>query len=135
MMNNTPLFKRMGLDQKSARGAQDWSQIILDSLTHVFNARQGESLLDPQYGLPEFQLQEMTIKQVREYERAFSAIIQKYEPRLMDVQVKGELSLRRNARVIFHVTGCLHQKKRPAPSLEYESLLTDQGQIMIRKKS
>jgi type VI secretion system protein len=64
-------------------------QSVKNQLQKILNTKQGQSLTCPDYGMPDFTEFKFNLPDaVKDMERAIQYTIEKYEPRIQNVQVK-----------------------------------------------
>jgi type VI secretion system protein len=104
---------------------------VIDHLKKLLNARQGTTLMDPGFGMPDItDLRATFPDSVRDIERTLSRTIEQYEPRLVQVEVSFvEQDERMN--LYFHIRALLRSDGQPRP-IHLESALSPSGRMIVR---
>lgn len=107
------------------------AESVLANLKRLLNSRHGHALIQPDYGIPEISEFVYSMPEsLAEMRRALKSTIEKYEPRLRNVQVKHVASedvflLR------FEITAELVTAREKA-SVWLETLIESSGQVEVR---
>jgi type VI secretion system protein len=94
MSRELTLFERMRSPESAFKRTikEDEEKLfhsVLEHLQKVLNSRQGHALIQPDYGMPDFTDFKYSLPEsVLEMETIIKNTIEKYEPRLKNVQVK-----------------------------------------------
>ncbi len=109
---------------------------IVDSvilhLQKLLNARQGTTLMDKNYGMPDFSdLKLLFPDSVRDIERSISNTIETYEPRLSQVKVDFLFQDDQSLSLLFQIHAAL-KTERETYNIYLESSLDTGGKMMIK---
>lgn len=118
--------KREGVTQKHCIDS------VIDHLNKVLNVRQGSTLMDPEYGLPDFSGVRTSYPDcLNDLQQAVTQTIERYEPRLRDVHVefidKDSVSL----RLLFRIEAMLHDEGEDR-HIFLESSVDANGRMLFR---
>lgn len=106
---------------------------VILHLQKLLNARQGTTLMDAGYGMPDFtDLTAQFPDSVRDMERSISETIEKYEPRLSSVKVDFLFQDDRNLSLLFQIKAFLESGDERLP-VQLESLVDTGGKLEIKR--
>ncbi len=136
-MTSLRLFDRMqSLHHDGKTQARNGEKAAVDSvvghLKRLLNVRQGSTLMDPFYGMPDFSdLRAEVPDSVTEIEDLIARVITTYEPRLGHVDVQY---MHRDEQQIlyFQIKGVLETGKAPLPVF-LESIVDPCGKMVIKE--
>lgn len=105
---------------------------VIEHLNKLLNSRQGTTLMDEEYGMPDFN--DFASKfpgSMTKLETSLSDLIEKYEPRLSNVRVKFVLQDESDLSLIFEINAGLktdgnHER------ICIESLVNSSGKMKLR---
>lgn len=105
---------------------------VLNHLMKILNSRQGSVPIAPDYGMPDFTslLSSFDQQSWPEVEDAIAQVISKYEPRLVNVQVRHEIKADSPFEVAFNLSAKIRLDGREAPIL-FEAVLNSDGRIEV----
>lgn len=102
-------------------------------LKKLLNTRQGTTLVDVNYGMPDFtDLKLLFPDSVREIEKSISSTIETYEPRLSQVKVDFLFQDEQNLSLLFHIEASLKTEK-DLIDVHLESSLDAGGKMKIKR--
>ncbi len=105
---------------------------VIAHLEKLLNTRQGNALIAPDYGIPDFgELLHTYPESIKEMERALKQAIQKYEPRLKGVRVKFVPNEDNPLDLSFEIKAKLALDRETAPVF-IESIVDSDGKISLR---
>lgn len=135
-MADRTLFERLGSGRPGTPTARRDAQGAIDSVVRnlrvIFNARQGCSAARPDYGMPD--LGDLVYSfpiSIPEVTRAVRTLVEKFEPRLRNVQVRHQEGALDMATVRFHIRAELVVGDGATP-LVLDGALTGDGHIEVR---
>jgi type VI secretion system protein len=118
------------------RGMTDPAQVtssIMEHLQRILNTRQGNAQIDYDYGVPDFtdMAANFSTETVRDLIAEIRRVIQKYEPRLTDVNLVAEKPSEGQLELRFKIEGRLAGDQR-SMTVSFETIVDPDGQIQIR---
>ena len=121
--------------EPSVNSGQSSSRMVASVTQHLhklLNSKQGTTLMDEAYGLPDFiELTERFPDSVREIEKFISNTIQKYEPRLSSVNVEYLIQDDQNISHIFQIRAKL-KTGDDIKDVYLESSIGNGGKMLIK---
>lgn len=103
---------------------------VVEHLHALLNTRQGNSALDPEYGLPDFTDMVFSFPQGgAQLCASIAKAIERYEPRLSNVVVEPLDDGRNDAMLYFTIRGTL---THGGGALSLQSSMTPTGQVRLR---
>lgn len=101
-------------------------------LGRLLNTRQGSSEITPDMGLPDItNFAHMGGEEVETLERVMASVISRYEPRLVDVQVRYNPESNSSFSMAFSLSARIDNEGSLVPVL-FETILMPDGRIEIR---
>lgn len=131
------LFERLGKIESPIQKSLDQNhgeavESILQHLRNLLNTKQGNTLIQPDYGVPDFNDYVYSFPDaIYQIQRSICESIKKFEPRLTNVNVNyienpdDPLSLR------FEITAQL-QTSKDKPSIKFQTIMDASGQVEIK---
>lgn len=121
-------------DARMADPAQDVLQSVIRHVSAILNTRQGSSLLDKSMGVPDFTSMgvQFTATDIPYMEQALTALISRYEPRLVDVHVRltpgtdGRLT-----QMNFSLQARLRLSKNDMLPVQLLTRFTHEGRVIV----
>lgn len=105
---------------------------IVEHLQKVLNSKQGTTLMDKSFGMPDFtDIAPLFPASVKEIEATISEIIEKYEPRLMGVHVEFLMQDEQNLALCFNIKAVMRQGAEHTP-VQLESAIDTNGKTVIK---
>ncbi|GAB6097176.1 hypothetical protein JCM14469_34300 [Desulfatiferula olefinivorans] len=135
-MREKRLFERLrtgsiGPGKHDAERTGDRIASVIDHLKKLLNARQGTTLMDPGFGMPDItDLRATFPDSVRDIERTLSLTIEQYEPRLARVEVRF-IEQDERMTLYFHIRALLRSDGTSRP-IHLESALSPSGRMIVR---
>ena len=105
---------------------------VVNYLQILLNSRQGTTLMDDKYGMPDFS--DFVSKfpgSIRNLEKIISETIEKYETRLSDVEVGFVLQDENSLSLVFEINAAL-KVENGFKTICLESFMDSSGQMMIK---
>jgi type VI secretion system protein len=118
--------------KRRAQGQPDLAQVasIVGHLQGLLNTRQGNSALDPQYGLPDFtDTFYMLPRGASALCDGVARAIERYEPRLRNVEVQLRGMEKGDAFLRFVIRAELAESGAP---VQFDSTMTPGGRVLVR---
>jgi type VI secretion system protein len=110
----------------------DHVKSVVDHLKKLLNSRQGTTLMDTAFGMPDFtDLRATFPDSVRDIERSIAQTIEHYEPRLKQVDVDFMDQDERNLTLFFQIRAILESDEAPF-NIYLESTLDAGGKMVVR---
>lgn len=136
-MRDSRLFERIrkwsGHPQN--HGRQDTGQRVESVVLHLqkmLNSRQGTTLMDKAYGMPDFtEIAALFPDSLRDIERSIAETIERYEPRLSQVKVNFVSQDNQSLSLCFHIQGVMATGKEDM-TVHLESSIDASGKTMIK---
>jgi len=123
---------RVGGPLTLGEDTQSLANSILRHLHVLLNARQGESICVPDYGIPDItEVNHAFPGSVGDMQRAIQASIEKFEPRLGKVRVKQVASEVEDLELRFEVMGQM-VTAREKSFLKFQTIMDSNGSIRIQ---
>ncbi len=140
LMNNETLLERIRNLEKSPEelADKDTSRNVLSILQHlrkILNTRQGSVLIADDYGMPDltnFPGENLSAA-AEELEEIMKAIIQKYEPRLVNVKVGFEPEVNDSSTLRFKLSAESISEQNTRTPIIFETVVTSEGMVRIDK--
>jgi type VI secretion system protein len=140
LMNNETLLERIRNLEKSPEelADKDASRNVLSILQHlrkILNTRQGSVLIADDYGMPDltnFPGENLSAA-AEELEEIMKAIIQKYEPRLVNVKVGFEPEVNDSSTLRFKLSAESMSEQNTRTPIIFETVVTSEGMVRIDK--
>lgn len=105
---------------------------IVEHLQKVLNSKQGTTLMDESFGMPDFtDLSALFPASVREIEKIIARIIERYEPRLFGVHVDFLMQDEHNLSLCFNIKAVMKQGSEQTP-VQLESAIDTNGKTVIK---
>jgi type VI secretion system protein len=130
------LFERMSAvcrkeDRQSLQSGERLLQSICDYVSRLLNSREGSTLLDPRFGMPDFIHSNAGFSPDDEpaLRQQLVDFISRYEPRLQDVRVSFAPREAGRAALAFSITARL---KGENEGVHLYSNVTPEGKIRVR---
>jgi type VI secretion system protein len=119
------------------RGLTDPNRIINSIMLHlqkILNTRQGSAPIDDDYGVPDFTDLAATFssESVRDLARSIKNVINKYEPRLSNVQIEAEPYGTEALELRFKIEGKLSMDKNVEVPVAFETVVDPDGRIQVK---
>lgn len=112
--------------------ASDQIASVVDHLKKLLNSRQGSTLMDPEYGMPDFtDLRATFPDSVRDIERSISRTIERFEPRLTNVKVDF-MEQDERLTLYFQIRAMLTSDDMPM-DIHLQSTLDAGGKMAVRR--
>jgi type VI secretion system protein len=115
-----------------SENTQQLADSILRHLQRMLNTRQGHVLTQPEYGMPDvtefIHTLPSTVDDVR---RAIRNSIEKFEPRLRNVEINYAPSVEGSLNLRFEITAEMVTEREEA-SVWFETAVTDSGHIDVK---
>lgn len=118
--------------KRRSQGLGDPSETaaIVEHLRVLLNSRQGNSSLDPAYGLPDFtDVMHMFPRGITTLCDGIARAIERYEPRLQHVEVQASTREVENLIMHFFIRAEL---SRTGAAVQFDTSMTQTGQVDIR---
>lgn len=136
-MKDKRLFERIrdwsyapGMRNRSR--ASDQVTSVVNHLKKLLNARQGTTLMDLEYGMPDFtDLRATFPDSVRDIERSISRTIERFEPRLTNVKVDF-MEQDERLTLYFQIRAMLTSDDKPL-DIHLHSTLDAGGKMAVRR--
>jgi type VI secretion system lysozyme-like protein len=105
---------------------------ILANLQLLLNTCRGNSLVDPEYGLPHLSsIRSSMPDSVRGYESAIRVAIERHEPRLKNVRVRHKPHRDDGLELRFEISGLvIDESERTA--VRFETYADEDGRLVVR---
>lgn len=101
-------------------------------LQKMLNTKHGTTLMDKSYGMPDFtDLAALLPDSIREIERHISQTIEKYEPRLFDVNVSFIVQDEQNLSLCFQIQAMMRTHEKDM-EVHLESSIDSGGKAIIK---
>lgn len=136
-MQNIRLFERIEQweDRAHSRSGVTSKRCIdsvVEHLNKLLNVRQGSTLMDPEYGVPDFSDVRTSYPDcLNDLQRAVSVAIERYEPRLRDVHVEFVEKDARSLKLIFRIEAMLNDEGE-GRFVYLESAVDASGRMLFR---
>lgn len=105
---------------------------IVEHLQKVLNSRQGTTLMDESFGMPDFtDIAPLFPASVREIERTIARIIERYEPRLFGVHVDFLMQNEDDLSLCFNIKAVMKQGAEQT-RVQLESAIAPNGKTEIK---
>lgn len=134
-MKNMRLFDRIRYGNNTSSGSFDDSSrmtvdSVVDHLKKLLNTRQGSTLMDSAYGMPDLmEFRAALPDSVTEIQKLISRTITTYEPRLKDVSV--EFMFQDDAQTLFFQILAVLDRNKNAFPVSLESTLDTGGRMGV----
>ena len=136
-MQNHRLFDRIrkrdgssGNPRRHSNGRQVDS--IIEHLNKMLNTKQGTTLMDKNYGMPDFtELAALFPDSIRDVERTISNTIERYEPRLSQVEVHFVFQDHQSLVLCFHIQAVMTLEDEDV-AVQFESSIDASGRAVIK---
>lgn len=127
------LDKRAGVstDRETSRSIQS----ILQHLRKILNTRQGSVLIADDYGMPDLTNfpGENLSEAAGELEEIMMTIIQRYEPRLINVKVGFEPEANDSSTLRFKLSAEVTSEQDKKTPIVFETVVTSEGMVKVDK--
>ena len=122
----------------AARGARDVSlgiQSIVNHLQKMLNTRQGSVPIAEDYGMPDLTNfpGEDLMGAAEELQRIIKTVIQKYEPRLENADIRVDPKPGETSFLRFRLEGVLTTNRDKQIPIVLETVVTAEGKVQIEK--
>ncbi|AJI53609.1 MULTISPECIES: type VI secretion system baseplate subunit TssE [Francisella] len=117
----------------SEAGFNDLLSQISTNLELLLNTKQGATLIDLEYGIPDFNgITHNIYQELSALEKEIIRIVNKYEKRMQVKSIKTTIDSKKNpGQILFILEGyVLYQNKKHY--IEYQTVMTDTGRVMVR---
>lgn len=105
---------------------------IVEHLQKVLNSKQGTTLMDEAFGMPDFtDIAPLFPASVREIEKIIERTIERYEPRLLGVHVDFLMQDEQNLSLCFNIKAVMKQGSEQT-RVQLESAIDTNGKTVIR---
>jgi type VI secretion system lysozyme-like protein len=105
---------------------------ILANLQCLLNTARGNSLTDPEYGLPHMtEVRSAMPDSIRGFEAAIRAAIQRGEPRLTGLRVRHTPHRDDGLELRFEISGVVVDENERT-SIRFETFADDEGRVIVR---
>jgi type VI secretion system protein len=139
-MNNETLLERIrnlekSPDELTDKDASRNVQSILQHLRKILNTRQGSVLIADDYGMPDltnFPGENLSAA-AEELEEIMKVIIQRYEPRLVNVKVGFEPESNDSSTLRFKLSAESISGQDTRTPIIFETVVTSEGMVRIDK--
>jgi type VI secretion system protein len=136
-MNNKRLFERIrewpGKGKNPSFHSGNGVGSVVNHLKQLLNSRQGSTLIDRSYGMPDFTALRATFPDsIRDMERSITRTIERYEPRLKQVDVDFVEQDERDMTLYFHIHALLDSGQGETTAIYLESTLDAGGKMAVR---
>lgn len=119
-------------DKRHRSRVGDRISSVVDHLMKLLNSRQGTTLMDEDYGMPDFtDLRATFPDSVRDIERSISLTIERFEPRLKDVNVDF-MEQDDRMTLYFQIRASLKSDDEPL-DIHLQSTLDAGGKMAVRR--
>lgn len=119
-------------DRRDRSRVSDQIASVVDHLKKLLNSRQGTTLMDESYGMPDFtDLRAAFPDSVRDIERSIALTIERFEPRLTDVNVDF-MEQDEQMTLYFQIRASLNAEDEPMP-IHLQSTLDAGGKMAVRR--
>jgi type VI secretion system protein len=110
----------------------DQSRSVAEHLKKLLNSRQGTTLMDIDYGMPDFtDLRASYPDSVQDIEQTIKNTIMRYEPRVKKVDVHFMFQDEQNLTLFFEISAVLESEQKHF-SIFLESTLDAGGKMAVR---
>lgn len=125
------LSTRRRVEKAGSRTAKDEAGSILHHLQRLLNARRGTAAAQMDYGIPDpYEVLHGHADAIGQMAKAIKATVEKFEPRLKDVQVRHVANADDVLTLRFQIVGQLASSKERAPVV-FETHVGHTGRIQI----
>jgi len=110
-------------------------QSILQHLRKILNTRQGSVLIADDYGMPDltnFPGENLSAA-AEELEEIMKTIIQKYEPRLINVKIGFEPEVNDSSTLKFKLSAESTSEQNARTPIIFETVVTSEGMVRVDK--
>lgn len=105
---------------------------VIEHLNKVLNTRQGSTLMDPEFGLPDFSGIRASFPDcLNDLQQSVTQTIERYEPRLTDVYVEFIDQDKPSMKLIFRIEAMLHDEGEQR-HVFLESSVDASGRMLFR---
>lgn len=137
-MRRTRLLDRIRQNDSQSRlqTGMESGEIVVSVIEHLgklLNSRQGTTLMDPGFGMPDFTDLKVTFPDsVRELERSITKTIEHYEPRMQNVDVDFVFQDDQDLTLFFQISAQIDTES-DMKSIFLESTIDASGKMRIRR--
>ena len=105
---------------------------IIEHLHKMLNTKQGTTLMDKHYGMPDFtELAALFPDSIRDVEKTISDTIERYEPRLSQVKVHFVFQDHQSLVLCFHIQAVMALEHEDI-AIQFESSIDASGKTVIK---
>lgn len=119
-------------EERNSVETEDIVQSVTNHLSRILNSRQGNTVLDQEFGMPDFSAlgASFAASDLPRIERELSAFISRCEPRLRHVQVHYAPDPRQPLRLAFFLEAELDTDEQPI-RIHWMTLVEPSGHVVI----